>query len=42
MRTGQNSEIPAVRIDDFMNLIGKTYDYEIVRTRFFDKELHEL
>lgn len=42
LRTGQNSEIPAVRIDDFMNLIGKTYDYEIVRTRFFDKELHEL
>lgn len=42
LRTGQNSEIPTVRIDDFMNLIGKTYDYDIVRTRFFDKELHEL
>ena len=42
LRTGQNSEIPAVRIDDFMNLIGQSYNYEIVRTRFFDKELNEL
>lgn len=42
LRTGQNSDIPAVRIDDFMKLIGKTYNYDIVRTRFFDKELHVL
>ena len=42
LRTGQNSDIPTVRIDDFMNLVDKTYNYEIVRTRFFDKELNEL
>lgn len=43
LRTGQNSDdIPAVRIDDFMKLIGESYNYNIVRTRFFDKELHEL
>ena len=42
LRTGQNSEIPTVRIDDFMNLIGQSFNYNIVRTRFFDKELHEL
>lgn len=42
LRTGQNSDIPAVRIDDFMHLVDQVYNYDIVRTRFFDKELNEL
>ncbi|MCD8378483.1 MAG: TIGR03936 family radical SAM-associated protein, partial [Candidatus Gastranaerophilales bacterium] len=39
LRTGQNSEIPAVRIDDFMRLIDKNICFDITRTRFFDKEM---
>jgi len=42
LRAGQNDEVPTVRIDDFINLIDKTFNYNIVRTRFFDKELNEL
>ena len=42
LKTGQNCDIPAVRVDDFMKLIGEPYNFEIVRTRFFDKELQEL
>jgi len=42
LRTGQNDEIPAVRIDDFIRLIDESYNFNIARTRFFDKELKEL
>ena len=42
LRTGQNSDIPAVRIDDFMKLIDKNIKFDIVRTRFFDKEMRDL
>jgi len=42
LRTGQNSEIPPVRIDDFIELTGKISNFDIIRTRFFDKELNEL
>ena len=42
LRTGQNSDIPAVRIDDFINLVGKSCNYNVVRTQFFDTELNGL
>ena len=42
LRTGQNSDIPAVRIDDFMKLIDKNIKFDIVRTRFFDKNMRDL
>lgn len=42
LRTGQNSEIPAVRIDDFMKIIDKDIKFDIVRTRFFDKDMRVL
>lgn len=42
LRTGQNEEIVPVRIDDFMKLIDKTVNFEITRTRFFDREMKVL
>ncbi len=42
LRTGQNDEIVPVRIDDFMKLIDKTVNFEITRTRFFDREMKVL
>lgn len=42
LRTGQNSEIPAVRIDDFMKLIDKNIRFDIIRTRFFDRDMRDL
>lgn len=42
LRTGQNDEIVPVRIDDFMKLIDKTVNFEIKRTRFFDREMKVL
>lgn len=42
LRTGQNSEIPAVRVDDFMKIIDKDIKFDIVRTRFFDKDMRVL
>jgi len=42
LRTGQNSDIPAVRIDDFMKLIDKNIRFDIVRTRFFDINMQVL
>lgn len=42
LRTGQKDELPTVRIDDFIKLVDKSYNFNIVRTRFFDKELNEL
>jgi len=41
LRTGQQGEIPTVRIDDFMKLVGLT-SYDIARTRFFDEQMREL
>ncbi len=50
LRTGQQGEIPPVRIDDFINLVAKEITGEInskfipdiTRVRFFDKELRVL
>ena len=42
LRTGQNDEIVPIRIDDFMKLIDKTVNFEITRTRFFDREMKVL
>jgi radical SAM-linked protein len=42
LRTGQNSEIPAVRIDDFMKLIDENIKFDIVRTQFFDIDMRDL
>lgn len=42
LRTGQNDEIVPVRIDDFMKLIDETVNFEITRTRFFDREMKVL
>ena len=44
LRTGQQSEIPTVRIDDFIKLIGveDKYSPDIVRTCFFDETLRVL
>lgn len=49
LRTGQQSDIPTVRIDDFMSLIskdinenGKLFIPNITRTRFFDEQMRDL
>ncbi len=42
LRTGQQSEIPPVRVDDFINLIGLSEFPDVTRTRFFDKSMTEL
>lgn len=42
LKTGQGSEIPAVRADDLMNLICKDTIFDIKRLRFFDENLSEL
>lgn len=50
LRTGQQGEIPPVRIDDFINIVAKEITGEInskfipdiTRVRFFDKELRVL
>ena len=42
LKTGQGSEIPAVRADDLMNLICKDTIFDIKRLRFFDENLLEL
>ena len=41
LKTGQQGEIPTVRIDDFIKLIGVN-STDITRIRFFDKEMKEL
>lgn len=42
LRTGQQSEIPPVRVDDFINLIGLSEFPDVTRTRFFDESMTEL
>lgn len=42
LRTGQNDEIIPVRVDDFMKLIDDGINFEIRRTRFFDKDMKVL
>lgn len=42
LKTGQNSDIPALRADTLMNIIAPDVIFNIKRIRFFDKELKEL
>ena len=42
LRTGQQGEIPPVRIDDFIKLLDLKSYPDIVRTRFFDEQMTEL
>lgn len=42
LKTGQNSEIPALRADTLMNIIAPDVIFNIKRIRFFDEELREL
>ena len=42
LRTGQQSDIPTVRIDDFLKLAGMDSNVNVVRTRFFDEKMQVL
>ncbi len=42
LKTGQGSEIPAVRCDVIMNLIAPEVVFGITRTKFFDENMQEL
>lgn len=42
LKSGQGSEIPAVRADDLMKLICENIIFDIKRLRFFDENLLEL
>jgi radical SAM-linked protein len=42
LKTGQGSEIPALRADSLMELVNKDKIYDITRIRFLDEKLREL
>ncbi len=42
LKTGQGSEIPAVRADELMKLISADTLFDIKRLRFFDEQLKEI
>lgn len=42
LKTGQNTDIPALRADVLMNLIAPDVIFNITRCRFFDEDLKEL
>lgn len=42
LKTGQGSEIPAVRADELMKLISADCLFDIKRLRFFDEQLKEI
>ena len=42
LKTGQGTDIPALRADVFMELFDKDTAFDITRTKFFDEELREL
>ncbi len=42
LKTGQSSEIPAVRADELMKLVSSDTLFDIKRLRFFDKQLKEI
>ena len=42
LKTGQGSEIPALRADNLMELIAPSQIFEVVRLRFLDEKLREL
>ena len=42
LKTGQGSEIPALRADKLMELVDSERIFNITRTRFLDEKLREL
>ena len=42
LKTGQGSEIPALRADTLMELVNKDRIFDITRIRFLDEKLREL
>ena len=42
LKTGQGTDIPALRADVLMNVIEPETAFDITRIKFFDKELSEL
>ena len=42
LKTGQGSEIPALRADSLMELVDKNRIFNITRLRFLDETLREL
>ena len=42
LKTGQGSDIPALRADVLMNIIMPDEIFEITRTKFLTESLHEL
>ena len=42
LKTGQGSEIPALRADKLMELVDNERIFNITRTRFLDEKLREL
>lgn len=42
LKTGQGSDIPALRADDLMKLVNPDQIFEITRVRFLDEKLNEM
>ncbi len=42
LKTGQGSEVPALRADNLLELIAPKQIFEITRLRFLDEKLREL
>ena len=42
LKTGQSSDIPAVRADDIVKIISENTHFDIKRLRFFDNDFLEL
>ena len=42
LKTGQESDIPALRADDLMKLVNKEQIFDITRVRFLDENLNEM
>ena len=42
LKSGQSTDIPALRADVLMNVIAEGISFNIVRTRFFDEGLKEI
>ena len=42
LKTGQGSDIPALRADDLMKLVNSDQIFDITRIRFFDEKLNEM
>ena len=42
LKTGQGSDIPALRADDLMKLVNSNQIFDITRIRFFDEKLNEM